>query len=81
MKDPHSNPTGSRIWEYIAPVKKHSEHKTGIQEASWRHMLPFFSIHWTGGGRDNLIESRRGEAAPGNMHILKALGISKGRLD
>lgn len=38
-------------------------------------MPPFISIHWTGGGRDNLIESRRREAAWGSLHILKALGI------
>ena len=37
-------------------------------------MLPLISIHWTGGGRDSLIESRR-EAAWGSLHILKALGI------
>lgn len=38
-------------------------------------MLPSFPVHWTGGYRDNLIESRRREAASGNLHILKALGI------
>lgn len=37
-------------------------------------MLFFFSI-WTGGYRDKLIESRRREAASGNLRILKALGI------
>lgn len=30
-------------------------------------MLPLFSIHWTGGGRDNLIESRTGKAALGSL--------------
>lgn len=38
-------------------------------------MLPFLSVHWTGGGRDNLIESRGEDTASGGLHFLKALGI------
>lgn len=48
---------------------------TGSGELFGRRMLPFPLVQWTGGGRDNLIETIRGEAALGNLQLLKTLRI------
>ena len=46
-----------------------------MEEHLGRHMLPFSSIHWTGGGREIVIESRSGKAALGSLYFLYIVGI------
>lgn len=71
-----SSPMGSRIQVIPCTSQEAQEaFNAGTEGASWKTyaILPP-PVHWTGGYRYNLIESRR-EAASGNLHILKALGV------